>query len=121
MTRRFGTPAFLQGRDLVQGWFNSGRCLTTRLDGIGQPSARAAGSARGRGPKTFVLASHIDTVVNAGKYDGPLGALDGAGFSGKIVASQQSCYSRSIWELIAFQRRGGRALPYHRLPGAARR
>ena len=29
----------------------------------------------GDGPGTFVLGSHIDTVRDAGRYDGPLGVL----------------------------------------------
>ena len=72
--RTFGTPAFLQGRALVQGWFEAAG-LATRFDGIGNLRARLP-SANPLA-KTFVLASHIDTVVNAGKFDGPLGVLMG--------------------------------------------
>lgn len=72
VTRRFGTPAFVRGRDLVQSWFEAAG-LETRLDGIGNLRGRLASPRAGA--KTFVLASHIDTVVNAGKYDGPLGVL----------------------------------------------
>ena len=72
VTRTFGTPAFVQGRALVQGWFEAAG-LATHLDAIGNLRGQLA-SAR-PGAKTFVLASHIDTVVNAGKYDGPLGVL----------------------------------------------
>ena len=34
VTRRFGTPAFVRGRDLVQSWFEAAG-LDVRLDGIG--------------------------------------------------------------------------------------
>ena len=74
VTRTFGTPAFLRGRALVQSWCEAAG-LATRLDGIGNLRARLP-SAHPRA-KTFVLASHIDTVVNAGKFDGPLGVLMG--------------------------------------------
>ena len=74
VTRTFGTPAFLQGRALVQSWFDAAG-LATRLDGIGNLRARLPSA--NPGAKTFVLASHIDTVVNAGKFDGPLGVLMG--------------------------------------------
>ena len=74
VTRTFGTPAFLQGRALVRSWCEAAG-LTTRLDGIGNLRARVV-SANAKA-KTFVLASHIDTVVNAGKFDGPLGVLMG--------------------------------------------
>lgn len=74
VTRTFGTPAFLQGRALVRSWCAAAG-LATRLDGIGNLRARVV-SANVKA-KTFVLASHIDTVVNAGKFDGPLGVLMG--------------------------------------------
>ncbi|HEY4111062.1 allantoate amidohydrolase [Puia sp.] len=74
ITRRYGTPAALEaGRRLRQWMQNAG--LHTRVDAIG--------NIRGRWPsatpnaKTFVIASHLDTVVNAGRWDGPLGVLAG--------------------------------------------
>ena len=72
VTRTFGTPAFLDGRALVQSWLEAAG-LPTRVDSIGNLRARLV-SANPQA-KTFVLASHIDTVVNAGKFDGPLGVL----------------------------------------------
>ena len=74
VTRTFGTRAFLAGRALVQGWFEAAG-LPTRIDGIGNLRARIL--SQNPEAKTFVLASHIDTVVNAGKFDGPLGVLMG--------------------------------------------
>ncbi|MFD1466613.1 Zn-dependent hydrolase [Hymenobacter caeli] len=97
VTRTFGTAGFVRGRDLVQGWFAAAG-LETRLDGIGNlrgrwPSARP-------GAKTFVLASHIDTVVNAGKYDGPLGVLMALDLVETII--QQRIELPFHIELIAF-------------------
>jgi len=97
LTRRFGTPAFVRGRELVQGWFEAAG-LETRLDGIGNLRGRLA-SAR-PGAKTFVLASHIDTVVNAGKYDGPLGVLMGLDLVESII--QQGTQLPFHLELMAF-------------------
>ncbi len=97
VTRRFGTPAFLKGRDLVQGWFEAAG-LATRLDGIGNLRGRLASPRPGA--KTFVLASHIDTVVNAGKYDGPLGVLMGLDLVESII-NQQIALPFHL-ELIAF-------------------
>jgi len=85
VTRRFGTPAFIQGRDLVQGWFEAAG-LTTRLDSIG--NLRGRWESAQPGAKTFVLASHIDTVVNAGKYDGPLGVLMALDLVENIISQQ---------------------------------
>jgi len=72
VTRTFGTAAFLAGRTLVRSWFDAAG-LATRVDGIGNLRARLVST--NPAAKTFVLASHIDTVVNAGKFDGPLGVL----------------------------------------------
>ncbi|WP_338875767.1 allantoate amidohydrolase [Spirosoma sp. SC4-14] len=72
ITRTFGTEAFRQGSGLIQEW----------MQAIGlQTQADAIGNVRGRlispdpNAKTFVLASHMDTVVNAGKFDGPMGII----------------------------------------------
>jgi allantoate deiminase len=97
VTRTFGTPAFVRGRNLVQGWFEAAG-LTTRLDGIGNLRGRWV-SPRPEA-KTFVLASHIDTVVNAGKYDGPLGVLMGLDLIESI--SKQGLILPFHLELIAF-------------------
>ncbi|RYY21168.1 MAG: Zn-dependent hydrolase [Cytophagaceae bacterium] len=97
VTRTFGTPAFVKGRDLVQSWFAAAG-LTTRLDGIGNLRGRWASAQPGA--KTFVLASHIDTVVNAGKYDGPLGVLMGLNLVENII--QQGLALPFHLELIAF-------------------
>jgi allantoate deiminase len=97
VTRRFGTPAFVRGRDLVQGWFEAAG-LDTRLDGIGNLRGRWASAQPGA--KTFVLASHIDTVVNAGKYDGPLGVLMGLDLVEHVI-SQRIALPFHL-ELIAF-------------------
>ncbi|MGI4885409.1 MAG: M20 family metallo-hydrolase [Janthinobacterium lividum] len=85
VTRTFGTPAFVRGRDLVQSWFEAAG-LETRLDGIGNLRGRWA--SRRPGARTLVLASHIDTVVNAGKYDGPLGVLLGLSLVENMIQQQ---------------------------------
>lgn len=97
ITRRFGTPAFVRGRDLVQRWFEAAG-LDTRLDGIGNLRGRLASPRPGA--KTFVLASHIDTVVNAGKYDGPLGVLMGLDLVESLI--EQGLELPFHLELIAF-------------------
>jgi len=97
VTRTFGTPAFLKGRDLVQRWFEAAG-LETCLDGIGNLRGRLR--SQRPGARTFVLASHIDTVVNAGKYDGPLGVLMGLNLVESII--QQGLELPFNLELIAF-------------------
>ncbi|MBF9143483.1 allantoate amidohydrolase [Hymenobacter properus] len=97
VTRTFGTPAFVAGRDLVQSWLEAAG-LPTRTDGIGNLRARL--ESPNPDAKTFVLASHIDTVVNAGKFDGPLGVLMGLDLLENLLA-QQVALPFHI-ELIAF-------------------
>lgn len=97
VTRTFGTPAFVAGRSLVQAWMNDAGLLT-RIDSIGNLRGRWA-SAR-PGAKTFVIASHIDTVVNAGKFDGPLGVLLGLDVLTQLRAQQVELPFHV--ELIAF-------------------
>src|SRR3954469_2077014 len=74
LTRTFGTMAFIKGRDKVQLWMQE-LGLETRIDSIGNVRGRLM-SDRPKA-KTFVIASHIDTVVNAGRWDGPLGVIMG--------------------------------------------
>ncbi|GAA3988044.1 Zn-dependent hydrolase [Hymenobacter antarcticus] len=97
VTRTFGTPAFLQGRALVQSWLEAAG-LPIRVDGIG--NLRACLLSKNPEAKTFVLASHIDTVVNAGKFDGPLGVLMGLDLLEHLLAQQAELPFHI--ELIAF-------------------
>jgi allantoate deiminase len=97
VTRTFGTPAFLAGSALVKSWMEAAG-LATRTDNIGNVRGRLV-SAR-LGAKTFVIASHIDTVVNAGKFDGPLGVLLGLDLLEQL-AQQQAELPFHV-ELIAF-------------------
>ena len=70
LTRRYGTPALAEARELVAGWMRDAG-LDTRFDPIGNVVGRLAGD----GERTLVLGSHLDTVVDAGRYDGALGVL----------------------------------------------
>ena len=74
ITRLFGTPAFLQASNWVLGLMKAAG-LDARIDNIGNVRGRWA--SHHTNAKTLVIASHIDTVRNAGKFDGPLGALLG--------------------------------------------
>lgn len=68
LVRRFATPALREAVDTVGGWMRDAG-LAVREDGVGNLIGR-----RGEGP-ALVLGSHLDTVIDAGRYDGPLGAL----------------------------------------------
>jgi allantoate deiminase len=72
ITRTFGTEAFIKGRNKVQLWMKQAGLLI-KVDNIG--NVRGRWNCGITNAKTLVIASHIDTVVNAGKYDGPLGVI----------------------------------------------
>jgi allantoate deiminase len=97
ITRRFGTPAFVAGRDKVLYWMTAAG-LETRIDNIG--NVRGKWSLGNDNNKTLVIASHIDTVVNAGKFDGPLGVLMGLDLLEHIIASKTTLPFNI--ELVAF-------------------
>ena len=69
ITRWYGSQALVRAADLVAGWMEEAG-LAVRRDAVGNVIGRAEG-----GEGTFVLGSHIDTVRDAGKYDGPLGVI----------------------------------------------
>lgn len=76
LTRAYGTPALRQAQDLVAGWMRQAG-MTTQRDAIGNLIARYEADSSVSKPKTFVFGGHLDTVRNAGKYDGTLGVLSG--------------------------------------------
>jgi allantoate deiminase len=72
LTRRFATPALRQATDIVAGWMrNAG--MMVRQDNIG--NLIGCYEAVEQAAPTLILGSHLDTVRDAGKYDGPLGVL----------------------------------------------
>jgi allantoate deiminase len=73
ITRRYGTAALLEARGLLDGWMQAAG-MATRVDRVGNLiGATEAGDDR----TVFVIGSHFDTVVDAGRYDGTLGILLG--------------------------------------------
>jgi allantoate deiminase len=70
LTRRFATPALAEARGLVEGWMREAG-LHTRHDPLGNLFGRRPGG----GERALLLGSHIDTVRDAGRYDGTLGVL----------------------------------------------
>jgi allantoate deiminase len=71
LVRLFLTPEHRRAADLVAGWMRAAG-LTVTEDALGTVRGRV-GDAKRR----LLIASHIDTVIDAGKYDGPLGVIAG--------------------------------------------
>jgi allantoate deiminase len=100
LTRRFLTPPFRQVHDHLSRWMAAAG-LHVRLD--------AAGNLRGRAPARepdaplFVVGSHLDTVPDAGKYDGVLGVLLGVAAAEALSGRR---FPRAL-EVIAFSEEEG--------------
>jgi allantoate deiminase len=72
LTRRFATPALRAAGDAVAEWMREAG-MTTRRDAIGNVVGRLP--ARDPAAPALILGSHLDTVRDAGRYDGALGVL----------------------------------------------
>ena len=70
LTRPYGSRAMREANKVVSGWMR-GAGMTVSQDEIGN----LIGHYQGTGEKTLVLGSHLDTVRDAGKYDGILGVM----------------------------------------------
>ena len=72
ITRVAYSPAMRLANDLVAGWMRQAG-LSVREDAAGNLIGRY--DARQPGAKTLLIGSHLDSVRDAGRYDGPLGVL----------------------------------------------
>jgi allantoate deiminase len=72
LTRTFLSPQQMQASDRVTDWMRQAG-MQARIDAIGNVVGRYEGDRLGL-PALF-LGSHLDTVRDAGKYDGPLGVV----------------------------------------------
>ena len=87
LTRRVATPAIARAGDVVAGWMEDAG-MTTRRDAVGNVVGRY-----GAGERPLVLGSHLDTVPNAGTFDGPLGIVAAIAVVERLAAGgpQPSC------------------------------
>jgi allantoate deiminase len=72
LTRRFATPALEAATSVVEGWMGDAG-LATRRDAVRNLFGRYEGSKPDA--PAFLLGSHLDSVPDGGRYDGPLGVL----------------------------------------------
>lgn len=72
LVRLFLTPEHRRAADLVASWMREVG-MTVTEDALGT----VRGHWRPDLKKRFLIGSHIDTVIDAGKYDGPLGVVAG--------------------------------------------
>lgn len=74
LTRTFLSPAMERANALVGKWMKEAG-LTVREDDTGNLIGRLEAGIQTPKPKTLLLGSHLDTVRNAGRFDGTLGVV----------------------------------------------
>jgi allantoate deiminase len=72
LTRTFASPGMRRANKIVGAWMREAGLQVHQDDAFNLIGGLPG---RGRAGKTFLLGSHLDTVRDAGKFDGPLGVL----------------------------------------------
>jgi allantoate deiminase len=75
LVRLYLTPEHRRAADLVAGWMHAAGMAVSE-DALGTVRGRWDGGNAGA-RKRLLIGSHLDTVLDAGKYDGPLGVVAG--------------------------------------------
>jgi len=86
LTRPFASDAMRRAHERVTAWLREAG-MRTRRDNIGNLRARYEGVPGSTA--TLLLGSHLDSVRDAGKYDGPLGVL-------VAIAAVQALHDRDL-------------------------
>jgi allantoate deiminase len=100
ITRTFLSHPMHAAHQLLGFWMRDAG-LQVSIDAVGN----LVGRLEGQNPKTLLVGSHIDTVPNAGKYDGILGVMIGIAMAKAITASGQT--PPFSLEVIAFSEEEG--------------
>jgi hydantoinase/carbamoylase family amidase len=83
ITREVYTPTYGRAVDLVSGWMGAAG-LALRLDAVGNLVGRWEGTDPDA--PALLTGSHIDTTLNAGRYDGVVGVLGAIAAAGQLRA-----------------------------------
>jgi allantoate deiminase len=97
LTRLYLSPADKRAADLVAQWMREAG-MSVRIDATGNVVGRREGSAPNA--PALLIGSHIDTVRDAGRFDGCLGVLTGIAVVAELAA-RQAVHPFAI-EIIAF-------------------
>jgi len=97
LTRPFASDAMRRAHEHVKVWMDDAG-MSARTDNVGNLLGRYEGMAHA--DSTLILGSHLDSVRDAGKYDGPLGVL-------VAIAAVQRLHARGVLlpfaiEVVAF-------------------
>ena len=108
LTRLFLSDAHRRAAQAFIGWCGEAG-LEATIDAAGNVAARYEG--RRAGAPALMLGSHIDTVRDAGRYDGNYGALAALAVVEELASARRAPRSRDRNRRL--RRRGGRSLPHH--------
>lgn len=97
LTRLTLTPAHREAAKLVSAWMREA-CMSVRIDRIGNVVGRYEGATRDA--PVLLVGSHIDTVRNAGRFDGNLGVV--MGIAAVADLARRGCVLSHAVEVIAF-------------------
>ena len=75
MTRLFLSPEHKRAADLVGTWMRRAG-MAVRMDAVGTMHGLVSGGGEGpQAAKRLLVGSHLDTVIDGGRYDGTLGVV----------------------------------------------
>ncbi len=93
LTRRFLTPAHRASTDRISGWMAEAG-MQVRMDNVATLIGRREGARPGA--PALVFCSHVDSVRDAGAYDGMLGVLLGLACV-EALGKRQTPFAIEVW------------------------
>jgi allantoate deiminase len=99
ITRTFLSPAMRNCLRYFGGWAERIGMTGVRVDSAGNFHA----DLQGRSARRLIIASHLDTVPNAGAYDGVLGVVLGMALAEEFVQKRPAC----SLEIVGFSEEEG--------------
>ena len=114
LTRRYLSPAHLQSMRQVEAWMTQAG-MATHTDPLLSLFGRYEGKAPGA--PAIMIGSHLDTVVDAGRYDGGLGVLAALAVVEELARGGERL-AHAV-EVAAFGEEEGSRFPTHILTSSA--
>jgi allantoate deiminase len=114
LTRRYLSPAHVAALRQVETWMAEAG-MSVRIDPLLSVLGRYEGKAPGA--PAIMIGSHIDTVVDAGRYDGSLGVL--AAVAAVAELRDRGERLKHAVEVVAFGEEEGSRFPAHILTSSA--
>lgn len=99
LERTFMSPASIRAGNLIRGWMEDAG-LRTWVDCMGNVHGRFEG--KNASARTLLIGSHLDTVVDAGMFDGSLGIISAVSAVKALKSNEKLGELRRPVEIIAF-------------------